>query len=390
MKNLLLLDDDPKQRQEFLQLCKSAPFQVQTAATMDQAREIIHLQHIHVFVCDLHLVAGQGPEVGIQFIKYVTTSYPDIKVLAISSDTDLDTWLKAREVGALFYLRKPIYSRDEILLAVQFAQQLSEYNRQELAAQEAVDGLLLDEGFRHLAQGLAKNRSVACVVSGESGTGKEEFARLVHHHRQRAEGPLPFVALHCGQVKADLHQALMFGVKQGAGTAQERSSDGLVAEANEGILFLDEIQLLPSSCQQELFQVLDSGSYRRVGDTVVMQTDFQVIATTTMPLATAVKNGTFLQALKVRLRGVELELPPFRARSAQWPEFLRMACQDHQVLLGLGEADEILASMASYDWPGNIREFLKLVPAVKLLAGVWRQGFAASFARVLSQQQASS
>ena len=150
------------------------------------------------------------------------------------------------------------------------------------------------------------------ILLGESGTGKSVLARDIHRRSLRAERP--FVTVSCPSLSRELLESELFGHAQGAFTGAVAETQGKVAAANGGTLYLDEIGELPLEIQPKLLRLLQEREYERVGETQTRRADVRVISSTNRDLGQAVKEGKFREDLYYRLNVVTLRLPPLRER----------------------------------------------------------------------------
>jgi DNA-binding NtrC family response regulator len=206
-------------------------------------------------------------------------------------------------------------------------------------------------------------RSDATVlVSGETGTGKEMMARAVHYLSPRARGP--FLPVDCGAIPVDLFENELFGHRRGAFTDARSNEAGLVAEAEGGTLFFDEVDTIPLAGQTKLLRFLQSQTYRPLGSATVRRADVRIIAATNADLEAAVAAGAFRKDLYYRLNIIPLWLPPLRERRGDVPLLARHFLDKWAPAEGRQRwsfATEALEDLAAYDWPGNVRELENLV-----------------------------
>jgi two-component system response regulator GlrR len=195
------------------------------------------------------------------------------------------------------------------------------------------------------------------LISGETGTGKELCARAIHYLSPRSSEP--FVPFNCGAIPTDLMENELFGHVQGAFTGASTPQSGLIREANNGTLFLDDIDCLALNSQVKLLRFLQEKEYRQLGSTKMCQADVRVIAATNTDLEKAVNKGKLRQDLYYRLNIIPLALPTLRDRHEDIPLIARHFLNkyatefDKQITGFTSEAMQIL--MLS-DWPGNVRE----------------------------------
>lgn len=192
------------------------------------------------------------------------------------------------------------------------------------------------------------------LILGETGTGKEVVARAIHRNG-------PFVTIDCGAITGTLLESEIFGHARGAFTGADRDKAGLIAQADKGTAFFDEIGDLPHELQVKLLRVIQEKQYRPVGSTVWKSVNFRVIAATHRHLARLVAEQKFREDLFYRLAVLRIDLPPLRERAAEIPYFI-----DH-FIAKFGRGDEpmvstaVLRALFSYRWPGNIRELSNVI-----------------------------
>ncbi|MGG8125627.1 sigma 54-interacting transcriptional regulator [Klebsiella aerogenes] len=194
------------------------------------------------------------------------------------------------------------------------------------------------------------------VLEGETGTGKDTLARKIH---QLSGCPGKLVAVNCAAIPETLAESELFGINNGAYTGAGQARAGYVEEANNGILFLDEIDSMPLSLQAKMLRVLENRGVERLGGTRFTPVDMRVIVATQTPLLTLVERGTFRRDLYFRLNTVNIQLQPLRSRIEMIIPMFRQftdkaACALQCIPPELTQ--DHYESLLSYSWPGNIRE----------------------------------
>ena len=199
-------------------------------------------------------------------------------------------------------------------------------------------------------------RATVCI-EGETGTGKELIASAIHYQSQRRDKM--FVAQNCAALPENLLESELFGHKRGAFTSADSDKKGLFEIADGGTLFLDEMGEMPMSLQAKLLRVLQEGTIRPVGATSEKQVDVRIICATNLDLSAEVEKGRFRQDLYYRLMVFPIKLPPLRDRREDIPllagHFLKRYAEEYRIE-SPGFTQDALDALASYNWPGNIRE----------------------------------
>ncbi|RKX26700.1 MAG: Fis family transcriptional regulator [Candidatus Zixiibacteriota bacterium] len=209
--------------------------------------------------------------------------------------------------------------------------------------------------------GIAESDSTV-LIEGETGTGKELIARAIHSLSHRQEKP--FVAVNCGALPDTLLESELFGYKAGAFTDARRDKPGRFALADTGTLFLDEIADISPALQVRLLRVIQERTYEPLGATEPVQSDVRIIAASNRDLDELVKSGQFREDLYYRVNVIRINLPPLRDRKEDIPllvdHFIRRFNNLKKKLI-TDISPDALAVLASYNYPGNIRELENII-----------------------------
>jgi transcriptional regulator with GAF, ATPase, and Fis domain len=214
---------------------------------------------------------------------------------------------------------------------------------------------------------VSRTRSTVLIL-GESGTGKELVAKAIHAMSGRAGKLVP---VNCGAIPEDILESELFGHEKGAFTGAVSSRIGRFQLADGGTIFLDEIGEMSPKLQVKLLRVLQERKVDPVGSTRSIDVDVRVIAATNKDLAEEVKAGRFREDLFYRLQVVPVTLPPLREREGDVELLAQHFLERHAAELNRPElcfSNESLRTLASYNWPGNIRELENLVERIAILS----------------------
>ena len=218
--------------------------------------------------------------------------------------------------------------------------------------------------LRHTIEKVAAT-DFTVLVEGESGTGKELVARQVHDLSRRRAGP--FVAINCAALVETLLEAELFGIEERTATGV-RGRRGKFEHADGGTLFLDEVSDLSASAQAKLLRAIQDLAVERVGGHGSHKVDLRIIAATNRSLRGMVASGLFRSDLFYRLGGVEIVVPPLRARQADIVELAEHFLDRHRETRRLELSAPVKDALRTYEWPGNVRELQRVVESVLALA----------------------
>lgn len=224
---------------------------------------------------------------------------------------------------------------------------------------------------RRMMDELCRYASVRATVllEGATGTGKELAARALHYLGERRGGP--FVPVDCGALPETLFEGEVFGHARGAFTDARRDMRGLIAQAEGGTLFIDEIHTLAPRSQAALLRFLQDHRYRSLGSEHWVAADVRVVAATNRSLQQGVSDGWFRADLYYRLNVLSVYLPPLRERKDDVPLLVRTFVRDLSRLHDRpfhGISAEAMQILQDYSWPGNVRELRNLIESMVVLA----------------------
>jgi DNA-binding NtrC family response regulator len=321
-----------------------------------------------IVTLDYRLPDSNGTEV----LKQLKQEYPDIEVILISEQDDINTVVELLKLGAKDYIIKSEDIRDRLLNTVQNINReiglRSEISvlRKEVQKKYDFRKSILGESqvmqpvYERIEKALVTNINVS--VYGETGTGKELVAKAIHYNSKRKDKA--FVAINVTAVPSELMESELFGHEKGSFTGASYRRIGKFEEANGGTLFLDEIADMDPALQVKLLRTLQEKEITRVGSNQVIKTDCRIIAATNKNLKEEVKKGRFREDLYYRLLGLPIELPPLRERGNDIillsRHFIVEFCNENQLpLKRLSQGAQ--SKLMSYSFPGNIRELKSII-----------------------------
>lgn len=223
------------------------------------------------------------------------------------------------------------------------------------------------QAVRQKLERVAKT-DVAVLIQGESGTGKEVCAHLIHRSSQRLTGEM--VKVSCPAIPQGLIETELFGYEKGAFTGAHSTKRGRLEQANGGTLFLDEVGSLDIGVQSKLLQVLQDGSYMRVGGHETRSIQTRVISVANRDLREQVADGSFRLDFLYRINAVTIQMPPLRRRAEDLPQLVEYLMGHHARIFGTHPeplSRQVIRLMQKQEWPGNIRQLDNLIRSYVLM-----------------------
>jgi two-component system, NtrC family, response regulator AlgB len=371
--DLLLIDDEASLRRTLRTTLESMRHNVAEAGSGEQALNWLRKQRFDAAFLDLRL----GRTSGMDLLPLLLREAPELAVIVITAHATIASAVEAMRAGAFDYLPKP-FTPDQLRVVLErwrrdhvLRNKVASLEEQVRAATPEMD-LFTEEPAMRQAMELAFQVAASeatVLLRGESGTGKGVLARAIHERSGRAAGP--FVIVHCPSLSGELLESELFGHVRGAFTGAVQDTEGKVAAAEGGSLFLDEIGDLPPLVQPKLLRLLQDRCYERVGETKTRIANVRILAATNRDLSAEVASGRFREDLYYRLNVIEIELPPLRQRTHDILPLAR-----HLLLFfarQMGKAvrsfsPEVEAALVRHTWPGNVRELRNAIERGVILA----------------------
>ena len=375
MPNILICDDERSICEMLDITLRREGYKVETANSGEMAKRKLESALYDVVVTDIKM-----PNInGIEVLKHAHQISPESAVILITAVDDYEAAVEAVKAGgATDYIRKGPGLVDEIKLGIRRALEKVALSRQNFAfKRDAANRNSLDNIIGVSAAMTKLKQTIRTVAStqstvliyGESGTGKELAARAVHICSPRATEP--FVSINCGAFPETLLESELFGYVKGAFTGANQNKRGLFEVADGGTIFLDEIGEMTLAMQVKLLRVLQERCLRPVGGTGEIAIDVRVIAATNRDLEKQVSENNFREDLYYRLNVIPIVVPPLRDRREDLPLLVNHFVKKYVPAAGksiAGVNSESLTALATYEWPGNVRQLENTIERAVALA----------------------
>ena len=358
--NLVIIDDERSVREACREVGQSLGFNAFVADSAEHGYRIMDSHSADVILLDLKLPGADG----LEALQQIKNRRPDAVVIVVTGYATVQSAVQAMKSGAYDYVTKPFSLEELKLLLERVAGHLrlkteNRMLREKIKSKQGFGSIIgrapeMEKLYRIIAKAAQSSHPV--LILGESGTGKELVARSIHF-----SGPFqdkPFIPVDCGSLVPTLIESELFGYVKGAFTGAQQSKDGLLAIAEGGTVFLDEIGELPVDLQAKLLRAIQEKEIRPVGSTKRISINVRILAATNCDLEQGVAQGTFRRDLYFRLNVLSLRIPPLRDRRQDIPllaeHFLerlnRTSEQPHTI------SDAAIKALLAYDWPGNVRQ----------------------------------
>ena len=317
----------------------------------------------NLLLMDWHIGLNDNEENALGLLKKLRILKPSLPIIMLSCSAELQEVVVAIRMGATDVILKP-FRKSDIDFAVE--QCFKEEENQpdgdefkEIPLDENTSFVRNSKRMREIESQcmLVARADIPVLILGESGTGKEIAAMLIH--KMSARSGRSFLKVNCAAMPADLLESELFGYEQGAFTGAVKSKPGKFEICNNGTILLDEIGEMPSVLQAKLLQVLQDGSFSRLGSRSSVKVDVRVIAATNIDIKAAIAQKIFREDLYYRLNGFTLKMPPLRERTDEIAILSRhfmckVATKYECNPLPISAA--LLQALMGHPWPGNLRE----------------------------------
>ncbi len=369
---VLLVDDEKIKRTALCDDLVDAGYHVRTASHAEEGLQWLRDEAFDVVVTDLRMKGMDG----LALMGKVKEQWPEIEVVMITAYATVDNAVQAMKQGAFDYITKPFESAKLILVLEKIAKigRLTKENldlRAELARTTRRGDIVgQSEVMRRAFEllGTAAASDVPILLNGETGTGKEQFATAIHKSGPRSDKP--FVRVSCAALSPQLMESELFGHERGAFTGAVDAKPGRFELANEGTLFLDEVDDIPMGIQVKLLRVLEGLPFERVGGIRSMTSSVRIVAASKVNLEERVAEGTFRSDLYYRLSVFPIWIPPLRERRDDIPLLVKHFARLYgPAATEIEVSEEAMARLWDHHWPGNVRELQNVVRRMLLSLG---------------------
>jgi DNA-binding NtrC family response regulator len=358
---VLVVDDEPDIRDLIADILKDEGHQVLTAADAGQARELRRSESPDLVLLDVWMPDTDG----ISLLReWRDAEALDCPVVMISGHGSVETAVEATRLGAYDFIEKPV-SMAKLLVTVNNALEAGRLKRENAGLKRQAPTVMEPLGRSLAVQNLRQRlervaaHDAPVLISGEPGVGKEQAARWIHAHSRRADGP--FVAAPT-RIEAQGWRNLLLG----SGDQQ-----GLLAQSQGGVLFINDITLLDAAAQSLLLRILESGLLEPDSSTSD-ELDIRIISGAGTQLPDLVRSGRLDESLYYRLNVLPLEIPPLRERQEDVPDLVRFYGEYFPARDGLPYRHFSVAAqnrLRQHKWPGNLRELKNLIQRLLILGG---------------------
>ncbi len=367
MGDILIVDDERDIRELISDILKDEGYTTRLAANSDECMAQVNSDPPSLMILDIWLKDSNMD--GIDILKTVKQDRPEIPIVIISGHGNIEIAVAAIKQGAYDFIEKP-FNIDQLLVVIRRAMETSKLRREnvELRRKDVTSTEMVGSSstFKALKSNLDKvtKSNGRVMLTGPAGCGKELAARYIHAHSDRAD--CPFVCVNSASIEPDRMEEVLFGRE----TATRGIEQGLLEQANGGILYFDEVADMPPGTQSKILRVLVDQQFQRVGGSEKVRVDIRVISSTNRDLKEEIALGRFREELFHRLNVVPIAVPSLEERREDIPDLARHFIAELNRTQGLPLrelSDEAIALLQTMHWPGNVRQFKNVIERVLIL-----------------------
>lgn len=362
-RHIVALDSCPAVL-EYIQQILSDRFKVSTFTTIaEMNRCLTESPTPDLLLMDWHVTGEDGEENSLGTLSKSRASWPSLPVIMLSCSADLKEVVVASRMGAVDVILKP-FSKNDIDNAVEHCLRpaVKEGPEEEFTETPLDENTSFVRCSKRMIEiesqcTLVARAEIPVLILGESGTGKEVAAMLIHKKSSRSHRL--FLKVNCAAMPADLLESELFGYEQGAFTGAVKAKPGKFEICNNGTIFLDEIGEMPPALQAKLLQVLQDGTFSRLGSRSSVKVDVRVVAATNVDIKAAIAQKAFREDLYYRLNGFTVKMPPLRERTEEIPILAKHFIRKVSTRYGcnpLPLSPSLMNALTRHNWPGNLRE----------------------------------
>ena len=368
LNNILVVDDEEDIRKSIAGLLEDENYQVRTVENSDQALDAISERVPDLILLDIWLENSKLD--GMELLKEIQSKFLFVPCIMISGHGNIDIAVKAIRSGASDYIEKP-FEAERLLITLERVLELSKLKKEhkELWLRaggelELIGESILIKKIHALIKKVSPTGS-RILITGEYGTGKETLARLIHLNSKRSLGP--FIVLNSQILSNQELEELLFGEEDNEGRIIRI---GILEQANNGTLFIDEVANLSLEAQAFFIKALQGNSFKRKNGTSLINVDVRVISSSSIEIHNKILDKTFSEDLYYRLNVVPIEMPSLSKRKEDIPllinYFLNKACETSG-RNKISFDNQALASLQAINWSGNVRQLKNTIERILIM-----------------------
>ena len=368
---VLIVDDEYQLLEAFKKKLTREGMEVFTASNGKEALSLIKQETLDIGLFDIKLPDTDG----VQLLEKFREIQPTAEVIMLTGYASVDTAIRSMKLGAYDYLTKPV-KLSELHTVILKAYEKKQLKEKTIVLEEQLQRVEVHDRFIGESKefngvkktiALVGNSNVPVLILGETGTGKELVARAIHAISSRATHP--FVIINASNLQESILESELFGYKKGAFTGAQTDKVGLLQIANAGTFFVDEVADMGNPIQSKLLRVLETGVFRKLGDTKEITVDVRFIFATNKNIEEEVKANRFRKDLFYRLNTFVIQVPPLRDRKDDIPILTEYFLEKH----ARKGSRKIVSKRAmnllmDYHWPGNVRELANVIERAILIS----------------------
>ena len=312
---------------------------------------------------------------GIELLVKLKQMKPEVSIIVMTAFGTVENAVKAMKMGAYDYITKP-FNNDEILIRIDKIIELKSVRKENTFLRKQIETKYdflsyigdyeTNKALFDLVKLVAKKDSTV-LITGETGTGKELVTNIIHYNSNRKNKPL--VKVSCAILSREIFESELFGHVKGAFTGAGSDKQGRFELANNGTLYLDDIDDIPLDLQVKLLRAIEEREIEKVGSSKTVPIDVRIIASTKKDLFQLVKEDKFREDLFYRLNVFPIRLLPLRERKKDIKEILLYYLEKFSKSRTIEITPEALQQLTAYNWPGNVRELKNIAERLEILGG---------------------
>lgn len=357
---ILAVDDDERYLKSIKKVLELKNYEAKVETDSNNVIKLIEDENYDLFLLDVNMPRLNG----IELYEIIRNRYPEIPVIMISGQSNIDTAVKMIKKGVYDFIEKPIIPEklySAIENSIEKSMQIATYGAKEEIMESIVfaskEMKKIFEDIKKIAPTTAK-----VLITGESGTGKELAALAILKYSNRANKP--YIKINCSAIPQDLLESELFGHKKGSFTGALKDKIGKFQAADEGTLFLDEIADMSLDLQSKILRVLEENEIEIIGSNLPTKVDVRIISATNKDILDCIKKGLFREDLYHRLNVINIKIPPLRERKDDIVPIAKYFVEKFSKTYnknGVKLSEKATSVISKLDFAGNVRELRNLI-----------------------------